>query len=138
MSIECDQCGRCCANILLLSDYEIQTIKNYLKKHPMISVYNRNTILMKEDVNICPFLQEYNTGDKYCVIYPVRPSICRSYNCKEEYSKVMNYKGVKAINMLFTFGGDDQFSVKSPNLDDLNNRIRQLQQKIKKGEKKNG
>ena len=135
MSVECSQCGRCCANILLLSNNEIQTIKKYLKKHPMINVYNRNTILMTEDVNICPFLQENNNGEKYCVIYPVRPSICRSYNCKEKYNKVMNYNGVKAINMLFTFGGDDQFSVKSPNLDDLNNRIRQLQQKIYKGGK---
>ena len=130
MSIECIQCGKCCANILMVSDKEVQTIKQYLKKHPMIKVHNRNTMFMTEDVNICPFLHEDNHGEKYCSIYNVRPSICRSFNCKEEYNKMMNYKGVRAINMLFTFGGENQFSVKSPTLKPLNDRIKQLQKQM--------
>lgn len=131
MDVECNQCGRCCANILMVSDKEVQTIKQYLKKNPIIKVNNRNTILMTEDVNICPFLYEENEGEKYCAIYKVRPSICRSFNCKEEYNKVMNYKGVRAINMLFTFGGENQFSIKAPNLKPLNDRIKQLQKQMK-------
>jgi hypothetical protein len=42
----------------------------------------------------------------------------------------MNYKGVKAINMLFTFGGPDQFSVNAPDLKPLNKRIKELQKKM--------
>lgn len=130
MAEECSRCGKCCANILLLSDKEVQKIKQYLKKHPTIKVYNRNSMLMKEDVNICPFLQTYNDGEQFCAIYSVRPSICRGFNCKEEYKKPMDYKNVRAVNMLFTFGGNNQFSIKAPDLKPINDRIKELQKKI--------
>lgn len=130
MSNGCNKCGRCCANILMLSNKEIDNIRDYIEQHD-ISVINRNTIFMKEDINVCPFLSNNNM----CNIYEVRPSICRSYNCNPKISRTMNYDGVQAINMLFTFGGEDQFSIKSPDLTFINKRIKQLQEKIKKGGK---
>ena len=131
---ECNQCGKCCANVLMLSPKEIATIKSYIEKNN-IPIINHNTIFMKEDANICPFLEKDDNGSTKCNIYPVRPSICRSYNCFPTYNKTMNYDGVQAINMLFTFGGDDQFSIKAPDLSKVNERIKELQKKIKKSKK---
>ena len=120
----CKNCGKCCANILMLSKEEISNIKDYINKNN-IKLINRNHIGLKEDVNICPFLSNENK----CNIYEVRPSICRSYNCNKEHSGIMNYSGVKAINMLMTFG-DNEFSINPPNLDELNKRIVELQKKM--------
>ena len=131
LSRSCNRCGKCCANILLLSDSEIIKIKDYIVKNN-ITVINRNNVTCKEDFNICPFLDDKN---KKCNIYDVRPSICRSFNCNHNLSKTMDYDGVKAINMLFTFGGDKQFSVKAPDLTFINNRIKELQEQIKRGNK---
>ena len=123
----CNRCGKCCANILMLTDEEIHIIKKYIHKHK-IPIINRNNILLNEDVNICPFLSEDN---KQCNIYEVRPNMCRCFNCNNELSETMNYKGVKAINMLLTFGGDNVFSVNPPDLKYINDRIKQLQKKLK-------
>ena len=131
---ECNQCGKCCANVLMLSPKEIATIKSYIEKNN-IPIINHNTIFMKEDANICPFLEKEDNGSTKCNIYPVRPSICRSYNCSPTYNKTMNYDNVQAINMLFTFGGNKQFSIKAPDLSKVNERIKELQKKIKKSKK---
>ena len=131
---ECNQCGKCCANVLMLSPKEIATIKSYIEKNN-IPIINHNTIFMKEDANICPFLEKEDNGSTKCNIYPVRPSICRSYNCSPTYNKTMNYNNVQAINMLFTFGGNKQFSIKAPDLSKVNERIKELQKKIKKSKK---
>ena len=131
---ECNQCGKCCANVLMLSPKEIVTIKSYIEKNN-IPIINHNTIFMKEDANICPFLEKEDNGSTKCNIYPVRPSICRSYNCSPTYNKTMNYDNVQAINMLFTFGGDNQFSINAPDLSKINERIKELQKKIKKSKK---
>ena len=129
----CVSCGRCCANILMLSDEEIKIIKDYVTEHNII-VINRNSVLLKEDVNICPFLQK-DGNSTHCLIYDVRPSICRSFSCNPKYNVDMNYNGVKAINMLLTFGGEDQFTINPPDLTLINNRIKELQKKIRKKEK---
>lgn len=139
----CVRCGRCCANVLMLSDHEIQVIRKYIKRHN-IQVQNHNVIGMKEDANICPFKKQSISydGEKhinegtFCAIYPVRPSICRSYSCNPKFRQTMNYDNVKAINMLFTFGGNNQFSIKAPDLTLINKRIKELQEKIKRGENK--
>lgn len=123
---KCNRCGKCCANILLLSNDEIIKIKEYIEQNN-ISVINRNSVFLKESVNICPFLN----NESKCNIYPVRPSICKSFNCNPKLSSVMNYDGVKAINMLLTFGGENQFVSNPPDLTFINNRINELQKKIK-------
>ena len=38
----------------------------------------------------------------------------------------MDYEDVEAINMLFTFGGPNQFSIKAPDLRPINDRIKEL------------
>ena len=126
----CVQCGRCCANILMLSPKEIKLIKEYIQDNN-IKVINRNNFLLLEDVNICPFLKD-DADKAECLIYEVRPSICRSFSCNPKFSKEMEYENVEAINMLFTFGGPNQFSVKAPDLTLLNTRIKELRKIINK------
>lgn len=132
--IDCVNCGKCCANILMLSDTEIIKIKNYIEENN-ISIINRNSVLLKEDINICPFLRN-DHNSTHCAIYEVRPSICRSFSCNPKYNIDMNYDGVKAINMLLTFGGDNQFTINPPDLTFINNRIKILQNKIKHNQKR--
>ena len=50
-----------------------------------------------------------------------------------EFDKNMDYKGVKAINMLLTFGPKNTFSVQAPDLTSINEHIKELQNKIQKG-----
>lgn len=123
----CKRCGKCCSNILMVTDEEIANIKEYIKKNN-VKIINRNNIAFKDDVDICPFLSEDNSQ---CNIYSVRPNMCRCFNCNADLHKTMNYRGVKAINMLLTFGGKNVFSVNPPNLTYINQRIKQLQKKLK-------
>lgn len=121
---KCSECGKCCANILMLSNKEITIIKEYIKLHN-IGPVNRNTIF--QFVNICPFLNSYNR----CNIYEVRPDICKKFSCDINASKeLMDYTNVRAIDMMNTFY-PNEFSEK-PDLTDINNHIKLLQQKIKK------
>ena len=97
MSGSCQQCGKCCANVLLLSDAEIKKIKKYILTHNIQSVNRQSVLLPYQD--ICPFL----TTDNKCNIYEVRPSICKRYQCYEEPKYDLDYRNLKAINMLKTF-----------------------------------
>ena len=80
---KCTGCGECCSNILPLSDAEIKRIKAYIKlnnvqeqKHFIIGMAT------KPDMDFaCPFMKV--SGNKRCVIYEIRPEICRDYVCNK-------------------------------------------------------
>ena len=111
----CSQCGKCCSAILLLSDKEIQKIKNFLKKNPEVKLVNRNNILETEFKDVCPF----KTDDNKCGIYEVRPEICRRFICsqyKDPKAPALNHRDKKVINMITTF----MPNVTCPNAPDLN------------------
>lgn len=100
----CSGCGRCCTDILLLSESEIKEIKNFLKKHPEIKPINRSVFIDKVANNVCPFLSQ----DKKCSIYSVRANICKNFLCsdfcKKPTKKDYNfYKNVKVVSMMETF-----------------------------------
>ena len=121
----CNNCGRCCANILMLSQNEINIIKDYIKKYNIVPT-NLNQVFDIEQQNTCPFR---DINNKKCKIYKVRPSICQSFNCNSDYSSIMNYKGVKAINMLHTFY-PHEYTNKMPDLEPINKRLKELQKKL--------
>ena len=97
MSNTCKNCGKCCANILLVSHEEINTIKKYIKKHNILPINKQSVLIPYQD--ICPFL----TKDKKCSIYEVRPPICKRYQCYEEPTYDLDYRELKAISMISTF-----------------------------------
>lgn len=75
---KCSGCGNCCGNVLPITKIEIATIKQYIKKHKIKPIIHgqKGTIDC-----MCPFRDEVN---KKCIIYSVRPFICRDYQCNKD------------------------------------------------------
>lgn len=64
----CINCGKCCG-VIPITKQERQEIKEFIKKHNIRPVkYN--------DILTCPFR---DNKAKMCLIYPVRPVICRLF-----------------------------------------------------------
>ena len=62
------ECGKCCSNVLPLTEIEIKDMKKLAKKE--------NKLLLDKNWYIrCPFL----SYDNKCDIYKNRPKICREY-----------------------------------------------------------
>lgn len=82
---KCSQCGNCCSDLLWLSEKEIKEIKSYIKKNKIEE--QKHTVPAPvsnppiADLT-CPFLN-MNKKDEKCVIYPVRPLICKCFMCNE-------------------------------------------------------
>jgi len=72
---QCSNCGECCSEFLPMTLEEVERIRIYVKKH---SIKNRQHIYDDGLHILCPFR---NVKKKKCDIYPVRPSICRSFIC---------------------------------------------------------
>ena len=82
---ECSNCGGCCGNFLPVSAKEIKTIKRYMQKHDIkeqIHLYPTATPMV--DVT-CPFRSD---KEKKCLIYAVRPAICRDFRCDKPKNKI--------------------------------------------------
>ena len=74
----CSQCGQCCSNLLPLSDKEIMSIRSYISEHnikPMPLIRGKYIF-----AGICPFLDHH----RKCMIYDVRPLICKAFKCNRE------------------------------------------------------
>ena len=74
----CSKCGECCKDIITADFNEIRKIKKYVQQHkiqPQWHPTGRKSIDMT-----CPFL---NWDTRECVIYPVRPKICREFLCSK-------------------------------------------------------
>ena len=80
---KCSRCGNCCTHHLGLLTREKQQIHNYVKQHNLQPIHHRDPDAPKDAASIdlmCPFFD--NTVTPYrCTIYPVRPFICKSYQC---------------------------------------------------------
>lgn len=70
----CSRCGSCCTDILPLSAEEKEQLREYAGKHPRI-LRHRHT-----DARKCIFLRRLIWRTR-CAVYPVRPAICRVYDC---------------------------------------------------------
>lgn len=108
---KCTGCGECCSNILPLSDAEIKRIKEYVKlnnvkeqSHFIIGMATKP----KMDLS-CPFMKA--SGDKRCVIYDIRPAICRDYVCNKsskDMSEELLKEKRKPVFMRETFFGKEK------------------------------
>jgi len=74
----CSNCGSCCGNILPVSKNEIKKIRKYVSKHNIVEQIHAIPIAAQLYDMVCPFRNE---AEKKCMIYPVRPSICREFFC---------------------------------------------------------
>lgn len=83
---KCSNCGQCCSNLLPLSNEEVNRIKAYIKKHKIKE--QRHNAMVGVDMT-CPFRDEAN---KKCLIYTIRPAICREFMCNHTHEDIMKAK----------------------------------------------
>lgn len=107
---KCVGCGNCCSNSLFLSQKEINTIKTYIRNHRIKEQMHMVAPLMNQPVLdlTCPFMDSHSK-DKKCVIYPVRPLVCRCFTCNDP-NRILNepvkeIEKLEKINMRETFFG---------------------------------
>lgn len=83
---KCSNCGECCADILPISTEEIRKIRAYIKKH---RIQEQKHFFPLADVPVadftCPFR---STAERKCVIYEVRPAICRDFQCDKPRKQI--------------------------------------------------
>ncbi len=108
---KCSKCGECCTNLLPMSEDEVRTIRRYIKKHNIKEQKHSYPAPLANPPAMdltCPFLDESKESDK-CVIYPVRPEICRSFICSDQNGARNNPKLMKgerfAVDVRETFFG---------------------------------
>lgn len=83
---KCSNCGKCCSNLLPLSNDEVTRIKNYIKKHNIKE--QRHNAMNGVDMT-CPFRDEAN---RKCLIYEIRPEICRQFQCNHNAEDIKKWK----------------------------------------------
>lgn len=75
----CSNCGSCCSDLLPVSSHEIKNIKRYIRKNGIQE--QRHFLPTADRIGwdlTCPFRDNANGK---CVIYAVRPMICREFKC---------------------------------------------------------
>ena len=80
---KCIGCGSCCTNFLPMSDREVLIVKRYVKAHAIQEQKHGAAPFVSLIDCICPFLDIGRKDKKKCAIYPVRPEICRVFNCSD-------------------------------------------------------
>lgn len=108
----CSGCGQCCTDLLPLSREEISRIHRYIKSH---NIRERHNNVLAEGFDLtCPFRDNVK---RVCVIYSVRPEICRAFRCdydpaKIETDKALFHRRNQVVSMRHEFfGGDDSFEI---------------------------
>ena len=82
---ECSNCGSCCGDFLPVLAKELRTIHRFLMKHPIKEQIHRYpTATPMVDIT-CPFRSD---TEKKCLIYEVRPAICRDFRCDKPKKKI--------------------------------------------------
>lgn len=90
----CSNCGNCCSNNLYLNKEEVRRIKNYIKKHNIKDQRIKYPFKTNPRVMVCPFRSE---KEKKCVIYEIRPLVCREYICNKGLSLELILANEKAF-----------------------------------------
>lgn len=80
----CSKCGECCTNLLPISQKELDTIQKYVIEN---KIRPQTQILVMQNRLTCPY---YN--GKKCLIYEVRPLICKEFFCYKKPSIEMAKK----------------------------------------------
>ena len=82
----CSNCGKCCSNTLPMSKEEVNRIKSYIKQKGIKE--QRHNVIVGVDMT-CPFRDEAN---KKCLIYEIRPAICRKFMCNHNIDDIKQWK----------------------------------------------
>ena len=82
----CKGCGECCSRFLPMSEFDMQRLCSYVRKHH-IKPQKR----VARGINLmCPYL----TDAKECAVYHARPEVCRTYRCdKQVRGELLDFYG---------------------------------------------
>lgn len=83
---KCSSCGKCCSNMLPMSKEEVIRIKGYIRGKGIKE--QRHNGMVGVDMT-CPFRDEAN---KKCLIYEIRPAICRQFMCNHNIDDIKKWK----------------------------------------------
>ena len=78
---KCTGCGSCCTNFLPMTEKEVSIIHRYIKER---NVKEQKHVIPSSEPTVdmtCPFLDDSKSCDK-CLIYEVRPRVCRDFICR--------------------------------------------------------
>lgn len=107
---KCIGCGSCCTNALPMTKQEVDKIKAYIKKNGIREQKHMIPTNVPIIVDMtCPFMKNY--GRERCVIYEVRPRICKEFICDPEQRKVpdKNFTSrTKVYDVRETFFGEQK------------------------------
>lgn len=81
---KCSKCGECCTNLLPVCQEEIDIIQKYVIKN---KIRPQKQMLVMRNTLTCP----YYDGKK-CLIYEVRPLICKEFYCYKKTTAEMARK----------------------------------------------
>lgn len=77
----CISCGNCCTALLPMTKAELKTIERFVKrKHLQLEKHPR----VNFDLT-CPFR---DNEKRICMIYEIRPQICRDFKCDKPQKKI--------------------------------------------------
>lgn len=104
----CSGCGECCSDFLPVSKEEVNRIHRYIKEHG-VKAYHKNVLVQGFDIT-CPFR---NDKTKTCMIYSVRPAICKEFQCnypatRIAYNKSFFNQHYDIVSMREEFFGDNK------------------------------
>lgn len=105
---KCSGCGQCCSNYLPVGQSEVDKIRRYIKKHGVREVTRVSPHKDLVDM-VCPFRSDV---EGKCLIYPVRPAICKDFRCDKPRKKIVadkaKYHGkYSVVNMRHEFFGHE-------------------------------
>ena len=80
---KCSQCGKCCSDLLPMSEKEIREIHRFINKNGITECKHLLPTANPCMDMTCPFLDTDKKSEK-CRIYHVRPAICRQFICDNE------------------------------------------------------
>lgn len=108
---ECSNCGQCCSRFLPISAKEVKIIKRYIQKHHIKEQEHRFPTAQPVQDWTCPFRSE---TERKCLIYEVRPAICRDFRCDKpakqiKANKDMYHGRYQVVDMRGEFFGKESF-----------------------------
>lgn len=88
---ECSNCGECCSNFLPVSRKEIKEIHRFIAKRRVKEQRHIIPTVEKAIDFTCPFR---DNAERRCVIYPVRPAICKDFRCDKPAKNIQADKAM--------------------------------------------
>ena len=126
----CSRCGGCCPDILPVTVSEVIVIKKYITARNITPIrqIEFDSDSAPKDIRLqCPFSDE---AHKKCLIYQVRPEICRTFICSQTPEVIaqnqidlsIHRKGAIFVSMHITFLDDRIFTQLYQNQAEWKNR----------------